>query len=310
MKTFRVRTTLAWMLSLATLGCMQQRALGQGEPQGAAAASHTDGAAGFPNAAAATPHPWVLFKVERELGAVCLDRDQSHGASPEQLLHDAYCRGPAPAHMARALLAIPQEALAESPDTRMTDLRSAIYLAAPGLGRRPDFTLVAGGVTIRSFESPDPQKTVYLVWPVKCGASDASMDCRSGKGRKAYRLGADGVAHDVSAQVLPCDPQLSAEDRARQENHGGSELFLFDDKLPYAPTMRWLMEFDPDQPLAADDPRRAGGYAHFGFVRWTGERFDRVDHVTRSQWPCRQALPGKPECSEYPDDVEDRFVAK
>lgn len=314
MKSFKIRTTLAWMLSLATLGCMQQRAQGQVEPRAtppsATAASDADHTAGFPKVQSAAPRPWVPFKVERELGAVCVDRDQSHGASPAQILQDAYCRGPAPEHMARALLAIPHDALAESPDTRLADLRSAIYLAAPGLGHRPDFTLVAGVVTVRSFESPDPQKTVYLVWPVKCDASGASMDCRAGKGRKAYRLGADGMAHDVSVEVLPRDPQLSAEDRARQQSHGGSELFLFDDKLPYAATMRWLMEFDPDQPLAADDPRRAGGYAHFGFVRWTGERFERVDRVTRSQWPCRQVLSGEPECSDYPDDAEDRFVAK
>jgi len=313
-KTFRIRTTLAWMLSLTTLGCMQQRALGQVEPhaapQGAVAASDAHDLSGFPKAAAAAPRPWVPFKVERELGAVCVDRDHTHGSSPAPILRDAYCRGPAPEHMARALLAIPSEALAESPDTRLADLRSAFYLAAPGLGRRSDFTVVAGAVTVRSFESPDPRKTVYLVWPVRCDASGASMDCRSGKGRKAYRLSADGVVHDVSAQVLPHDPPLSAEDRKRQQSHGGSELFLFDDKLPYAPTMRWLMEFDPDQPLAASDPRRVVAYAHFGFVRWTGERFERVERVTRAQWPCRQARSGEPACSDYPDDGEDRFLDK
>lgn len=314
MKTFRIRTTLAWMLSLATLGCMQQRALGQAEPhaapQEATAVSDAGNLTGFPKAAAAAPGPWVPYKVERDLGAVCVDRDHTHGSSPTPILRDAYCRGPAPEHMARALLAIPSEAFDEPSDTRLVDLRSAIYLAAPGLGHRPDFTVVAGELTVRSFESLDPRKSVYLVWPVKCDAGGASMECRSGKGRKAYRLGANGVAQDVSAQVLPPDPQLSAEDLARQQSHGGSDLFLFDDKLPYAPTMRWLMEFDPDQPLAASDPRRVEAYAHFGFVHWTGEHFERVERVTRAEWPCRQVRSGEPECSDYPDDGEDPFLDK
>jgi len=313
-RIFRIRTTLTWMLCLATLGCIQQHALGQTQPrpllQGDPPATDAGDMAGFPRLLETTPRPWIPFKVERELGAVCVDRDHTHGSSPASILLDAYCRGPAPEHMARALLAIPSEALAERTDTRVTDLRSASYLATPGLGRRPDFTIAAGDMVIRSFESPDPQKTVYLVWPVKCDAGKASMECRAGRGRKAYRLGADGGAHDVSADVLPSDPQLSAEDRARQHRHGGSDLFLFDDKLPYAPTMRWLMEFDPDQPLAADDPRRVEAYAHFGFVRWTGERFERVERVTRAQWPCRQVRSHAPECSDYPDAGEDPFVVK
>ncbi|MCW0459537.1 hypothetical protein NB717_000605 [Xanthomonas sacchari] len=314
MKTLRIHATLAWMLSLSILGCTQQRAMGQVEPQVApkrpTAAGHADAIVGFPSAAANAPRPWVPFKVERALGAVCVDRDHVHGSSPVPILRDGYCRGPAPEHMARALLAIPSDVLPSERDTRMADLNNAFYLAAPGLGRRPDFTVAAGNLTIRSFESSDPHKTVYLVWPVKCDGGAASMNCRAGTGRKAYRFGADGVVHDVSADVFPPDPQLSAEDLARQQHHGGSELLLFDDKLPYAATMRWLMEFDPDQPLAEDDPRRVEAYAHFGFVRWNGERFERVDRVTRAQWPCRQVPTGQPACSDYPDDGEDRFVEK
>jgi len=87
--------------------------------------------------------------------------------APALLLRDAYCRGPVPAHMARALLGIPPDALTMSQDARAAGLRDAIYLAAPGQGRRPDFTVVVGDITVRSFESPDPQKTVYLVWSVR-----------------------------------------------------------------------------------------------------------------------------------------------
>ncbi|MGW8339324.1 hypothetical protein Xkhy_10620 [Xanthomonas axonopodis pv. khayae] len=211
--------------------------------------------------------------------------------------------------MARALLAIPADAVDASPQAREARLRDAVYVAAPGLGRRADFTVVAGDLTIRSFESADPDKTVYLVWSVKCHADDAGLACQSGKGRKAYRVTKDGIARDVSATVFPPAPSLTAEDVARQNNHGGSELFLFDDKLPLAPTMRWLMEFDPDQPLATDDPKRVGSYAHFGFLRWTGERFELVERVAKAQWPCRQQRTGEPACADYPDS-EDRFISE
>lgn len=164
--------------------------------------------------------------------------------------------GPAPAHMARALLGIQPDALTMSQDARAAGLRDAIYLAAPGQGRRPDFTVVVGDITVRSFERPDPQKTVYLVWSVRCGAGDAGMACSAGTGYKAFHVGADGIAHGVSAQVLPRDPVLTAADLARQEKHGGSDLFLLSNKLLYVATLRWLMECDPDRPLARSDPRR------------------------------------------------------
>ncbi|MBV6812352.1 hypothetical protein ACE15N_05585 [Xanthomonas campestris pv. passiflorae] len=211
--------------------------------------------------------------------------------------------------MARALLALPADMVDASLQKREASLRDAVYVAAPGLGRRADFTVVAGDLTIRSFESADPEKTVYLVWSVKCAAGEAGLACQSGKGRKAYSVTKDGTAHDVSAAVFPPAPSLTAEDVARRNDHGGSELFLFDDKLPVAPTMRWLMEFDPDQPLATDDPKRVGSYAHFGFIRWTGERFELVERVARAQWPCRQQRTGEPACADYPDG-EDRFISE
>ncbi|MDC8640824.1 hypothetical protein NY667_24395 [Xanthomonas hortorum pv. hederae] len=305
MKNLKQCLLVKAIMSTMTLGCAQLSM----EDAAARTVRAASESASFPQAPPATPLPWVPFKLERQMGAVCVDREQSQGTSPAPLLRDAFCRGPAPAHMARALLAIGADALDVSSQERRAALRNAVYLAAPGRGRRADFTVVAGGLTIRSFESADPEKTLYLAWPVKCGAGDVGLACQSGNGRKAYRLSRDGGALDVSASVFPAAPSLTAEDIARQNDHGGSELFLFDDKLPFGPTMRWLMEFDPDQPLANDDPRRVGAYAHFGFLRWTGTRFERVERVPRAQWPCRQQRTGEPACSDYPDG-EDRFISE
>ncbi|WOB27564.1 MULTISPECIES: hypothetical protein [Xanthomonas] len=292
------------LMPIMTLGCARLST----EAAAAKPLRDAEEVSSFPQAPAASPTSWIPFKLERQMGAICVDRMQSQGTAPAPLLRDAFCRGPAPAHMARALLALRADAVDTSQQAREASLRNAVYVAAPGLGRRADFTVAAGELTIRSFESADPDKTVYLVWPVKCSAGDAGLACQSGQGRKAYRLDKDGNASDVSVSIFPPAPSLTAEYIARQNEHGGSELFLFDDKLPMAPTMRWLMEFDPDQPLAADDPRRVGAYAHFGFLRWTGERFERVERVARAQWPCRQQRTGKPAYSDYPDG-EDRFVS-
>ncbi|WP_191824981.1 hypothetical protein [Xanthomonas bonasiae] len=297
-------TMVGWMLFLAALGGVHACA------QAAASGGAADAMAGFPVVPAGMPQPWRPFEVERQLGAVCVDGEQARARAPALLLRDAYCRGPAPAHMARALLGIPSDALTMSQDARTAGLRDAIYLAAPGQGRRPDFTVVVGDIKIRSFESPDPQKTVYLVWSVRCGAGDAGMACSAGTGYKAFRLGADGAAYDVSAEVLPRDPVLTAADRARQEKHGGNDMYLLPNKLPYVATLRWLMEFDPDQPLAKSDPRRADSYAHFGFVRWTGERFERVARVPRAQWPCQPMPPDEAGCLHPPDTGADRFVVE
>ena len=262
--------------------------------------------ADFPEVPQRSSKPWAPLALERSLGATCVDFDHNHGGSQSLLIPDEYCRGPAPRHIARAWLAIPADVLGVPQPEKVSALRHTVYLAAPGYGIRADFTVVVGDSFIRSFESPDPAQTVYLVWPVKCSEGDGSMECNTGHGRRAFRIDADGRSHDVSAEVFPRDPVLDAVDLARQDAHGGSDLFLLSNKLAYVPTMRWLMEFDPDQPLSSDDPRRTRAFAHFGFVHWTGRRFELVRRIARSQWPCRQVRAGKPPCSE--DDGDDPFV--
>lgn len=310
MKNAGAAVSLLSGVLLLTSGCVQSIAgpsVGpSAEPANSVGIDVSAGLADFPEVPQSSSKSWAPLELERSLGATCVDFDHNNGGSPTLLLYDDYCRGPAPRHMARAWLAIPADVLATPREVRLSALHHAVYLAAPGYGTRADFTVVVGDSFIRSFESPDPAKTVYLVWPAKCSQGDGSMECDAGQGHKAFRVDVSGRAHDVSAEVLPLDPVLDAADRARQQAHGGGELFLSSEKLAYAPTMRWLMEFDPDQPLALDDPRRARAFAHFGFVHWTGTRFELVQRIARSQWPCRQVRAGKPKCSE--DAGEDPFI--
>ncbi len=80
-------------------------------------------------------------------------------------------------------------------------------------------------------------------------------------------------------------------------------------KLQYVPVMRWMIEFDPDNPLPASDPHtfayRAG---HFGFLVWNGERFTLEQRVPRRLWPCRPVYPGDSPCSDPYDSLADKFV--
>lgn len=295
---------------LLTSGCVQSIAGPAVGPSADSAKSveigESDGLTDFPEVPQRSSRPWAPLELERSLGATCVDYAHNNGGSPTLLLHEDYCRGPAPRHMARAWLAIPADVLGVPRQERISTLHHAVYLAAPSYGTRADFTVVIGDSFIRSFESPDPAQTVYLVWPATCSEGDGSMECNAGRGRRAFRIGADGRAHDVSAEVFPPDPVLDAADLARQDAHGGSDMFLLSSKLAYVPTMRWLMEFDPDQPLASDDPRRARAFAHFGFVHWNGTRFELVQRISRMQWPCRQVPVGRPACSD--DGGDDPFI--
>ncbi len=312
MKSLSRLFVAASLVGCYSIGCARGHAPGLGDARGAivrpAAMKLFDAEPVLPRVPAIMPSPWMPLEVGRTMGAICKPHDAGGGTSFLGLHFDDHCFGPAPEHVAHAVLALPVRAFDLERDTRREDLRKAFYLAAPGFGRRPDFTLGAGAFMVRSFEGADPRDTVYLIWPVRCDEGEAGLDCRNGMGRKAFRFAADGALRDVSADVLPADPVLSFDDRVRQTKYGGSVLFLLDDKLPYAPTMRWIMEFDPDSPpLEKDDPKAAGPWAHFGFVHWTGSRFELVDRIARSQWPCRK-LNDAPACSTYPDGFEDPFV--
>ncbi|XFU25838.1 hypothetical protein M3O54_005820 [Xanthomonas nasturtii] len=70
------------LVPIMTLGCARLSV----EQAAATPSSSAHEASSFPEAPAATPSPWVSFKLERQMGAVCVDRTQSQGSSPAPLL--------------------------------------------------------------------------------------------------------------------------------------------------------------------------------------------------------------------------------
>lgn len=254
-----------------------------------------------------TPSPWVEHAVEEGMGATCVTVDERNSHGQYFLLIDDYCLGPAPAHLARVILALPAAEIGMSTEQREAGLRSdrLPYTATPGLGRRPDFLLGIGKFWIRSFEAPDPRDTVYLVVPLRCepAAGDA---CEYLDGWLAYRLDGEGQPVNVTAEVLPPKPEPTPDEQARYDEHDGSDIVLDASKLRFVPNLRWIMEFDPDNGIADSDPRLFGRMAHFGFLVWNGRRFEAKTLVPREAWPCRPVTTGHRPCSW--DAAPDPFV--
>ncbi|MFC3717466.1 hypothetical protein ACFONC_15040 [Luteimonas soli] len=278
---------------------------------------------------ATLPSAAEFYAVERALGARCPEPDEIDVSRKP-------CRGPVPAHLASTLVALPTRDVYFPRSMREASARKALqYYAVPGLGRRPDFWLpLADGAWLRSFEGPDPAITVYLFRPPSPRPDSAIVIWHAAHPEdpepsaepppwtdyafKVYRTVDDGTPQDVTSQLLPPKPTMTAEERRRYGLHLGynlmdasdDDIFLVLDKLQYAPTMRWIMEFDPDNPIPESDPRRFGDWAnaHFGFLVWTGKRFELRQTVPRSRWPCRPVPRGVEPCSYFPDAGFDSFV--
>lgn len=278
---------------------------------------------------ATLPSAAEFYAIERALGARC----------PEPNEYDVSrkpCRGPVPAHLASTLVALPTRDAYFPRSMREALARRALrYYAVPGLGQRPDFwLLLPDGAWLRSFEGPDPTITTYLFKQPSNGRDSAIADWRAAHpddpepsagslpwtdyAFKVYRTVDGGPPEDVTADLLPPKPTMTAEERRRYAPYLGQELveasdddiFLILEKLQYAPTMRWIVEFDPDTPIPESDPRRFGDWAnaHFGFLVWTGERFELKQRVSRSLWPCRPVPKGKAPCAYDSDPAWDPFL--
>lgn len=213
------------------------------------------------------------------------------------------CYGALPTYFAQTVIWLTQRN-ASSEGKEPWPTQDVTFKVIPGLGRRMDL-MVGRELGIRSFEGSDPATTVYLVADM-C-ADPYAPGCRYGMGLKAYRVTGAGAPMDVTAQLLPEKPALSPAQRTHYDDLGGGPLWLDMSKLGLAPTMRWIMEFDPDRPIPSDDPRDAGGVAHFGFLVWNGQSFELKERVARSQWPCARVPDNKTACPyEFPQ--HDRFV--
>lgn len=277
-----------------------------------------------PPVAAGAPKPAFVnvdHAIERQLGARCPNDLAARLATQADLLTGA-CQGTMPAHLAAVLVAIPDAQIHLPRAWRQREVaQRAWFKAVPGAGQRPDFLAVQGGLWIRSFEGADADTTVYLVSaPFECVDgrvldADAAEpvrvpagDCRQAfVQERVYRVAGNAAPVDITAQVMPARPLLGEADKKRYAAKGG-EVTLDRSKLQYGPAMRWYVRFDEAGTPA--DARSFGEWsrAHLGFVVWNGQRFEQLDSVPRSQWPCDPVAPGDAVCGGFADAGRDPFV--
>lgn len=213
------------------------------------------------------------------------------------------CDGNLPRYFAEVVIRLTQE----SPDgTGAWKTEDRNFKIIRGLGQRSDIMLGGGDSWIRSFEGPDPAVTVYVASGVQCEDEPASANaCKYGL--KGFQVHRNAAPVDVTSTILPDAPAPSRALQARYDEMGASPMWLDTEKLPLAPTMRWLIEFDPDRPLPTNDPHYAGGVAHFGFLTWNGHRFELQGRIPRSKWPCKPVPEGLKPCA-YDWLKDDPFV--
>lgn len=178
---------------------------------------------------------------------------------------------------------------------------------------------------VRTFGGPRPEDTVYLLQAVSevdtCAALKPLLGADDRVGRKfcvfdedqgvahlqadadarygfvAYRLDARGRAHVVTRRVLPEDPVLNLPDgevygvHDEVDSHPGAWVDM--SRLSEVPVLRLYVELGYGGGLPRDHPRAfSAGYpgqvhtAHFGFLVWSGQRFDLRGTVPRTLWPC------------------------
>ncbi|WOB27565.1 MULTISPECIES: hypothetical protein [Xanthomonas] len=294
---------LVGVVLIVAAGCAQDSARSATSPSATIAAAKNV----YPEVPLSSPKPWKQFALEQDMGATCTTRLQRSASGRSVLLPADECIGPAPRPLAQVILALSSSDLAITPDTRADALKHAVYVASAGLGKRADFMLATDAFWVRSFESPDPLDVVYLVGGVRC--TDQAVDCKDSGGVRAFRFDAKGQLADVSKEVLPPAPTLTEDEIRRYQPYAEPVPFLDMSRLWAVPVLRWVIEFDPDAPLASD-PRYYNdwAYLHFGFLVWNGQRFDLMNTVDRSRWPCRPVAEGKAACSGPLDNKGDRFV--
>ncbi|MGY1519036.1 hypothetical protein [Luteimonas sp. A482] len=185
------------------------------------------------------------------------------------------------------------------------------YRAVRGYGSRPDFVAAIHHFSqfwVRSFEGLDPETTIYVVYGPDCipdRAAPRDVECLSGEGRtirqlKLYRVRGRSLPEDVTSELAPPAPNLTPIERQRYgvylrpPEEGGAvdtDIGLDVRRLATTPVMRWVIdppeEGDYERPRIPDsDPRGFLQQAHFGFLVWTGERFELRDKIPLALWAC------------------------
>lgn len=258
---------------------------------------------------------------ERQLGARC-PVDLAGRLAPQGDLMIGACQGTLPAHLAALLVAVSEQDILLPRAWREREVRQRVWFkAVAGFGQRPDFIARLGDIWVRSFEGADPAVTTYLVQaPFECADRALPTDARPEPVRvpagacqqayvsqRVYQVGADGVAQDVTAKVMPSAPSITEADRARQQAREGRVL-LDHSKLQYGPALRWYVQYP-------ESPQKTGPHAfsdwnreHLAFVVWNGQSFEMRERVSRRQWPCDPVAPGDRACGGFPDSGPDVYV--
>jgi hypothetical protein len=232
-----------------------------------------------------------------------------------------------PPATAAFLLALPTRDILASRELRQRwlDTKTAYVVDVPQAGGDPDHLVIDKNAPdfhfwLRSFRGSDPSTTGYIVQArVRCGDLDglklqeplpeARAACAkpnaeyADSGLRAYRVVAGQAPEDVTSTLQNPATALGAHALKRYEGMGASGPYLDASRLDKAPIFRWTIEFDPENPLPASDPRAFdhGGALHAGFVVWSGDRFESRERVPATLWPC--AKDGPSSCID-----DDRFA--
>lgn len=278
--------------------------------------------------------PGVANSVEeRTMGAAC-----GSGAITDAPLEDMACSGHLPEYFASFLRNIPNghPLLSGHEQDQLSHSKHSFKLVE-GLGARHDILAVIHHYSpfwIRSFEGPDPDVTVYLVYGPECAA------VRPGSGRSSepkcrpegaylrdftlYRVERGGVPKDVTAELALPVPQLAGDEGRRYGRYVratgdavDSDIRMDISRLAYVPVLRWVLrpvqqgEYTPPG-MPSSDARAFKDYywgnrnvAHFGFLIWNGRRMELRESVPSALWPCRSS--GLPTCDQGYESSADRY---
>lgn len=272
-------------------------------------------------------------KFPMEEGADC-----GGGAITDPPLADVACTGALPAHLAWFLRNMPDtHPFLTAPEREQAAQSRQSFKAVKGLGLRPDIVAVIHHYSlfwIRSFEGPDPDITVYMVYGPDCDAStalarDANRRCRPSSTYSReftlYRVRKGQRPEDVTHTLAPSLPRMSKQERRRygvyvlpEGEASDADIKLDVSRLVHVPVLRWVLrpvqegEYQPPD-MPATDPRAfkdqdwgTGSVAHFGFLVWNGRRMELHEKVSSSFWPCRSSNPKV--CSQGYDSSIDRYL--
>lgn len=236
----------------------------------------------------------------------------------------------APASVVAFVAALPTRSALLPVQLRQKLLSGQVYLRTlPGTDGRSDYLLADQNgarysLWLRSFQGRRPGTSGYLLqMRMACSAIDAAQaeskeDLSAARracaqphaeyadtGLLAYRI-ADGQAPvDVTPSLRAPQRTLGRARLDRYDAQGADPIAIDDSRIDAAPTLRWVVAADPEQPLSGKDERVfQGGYkAHAGFLVWNGDGFEVRDSVPRTLWPCPASADGP--CP----DPQDRYVS-